>query len=227
VAAKRTKSSPLSTPSRRTQIVWGIFLLATTVVTGLLTLQKSSSRSGFLLTSVEMVGGAPATGDSIFQIKAPLDRERWTGIVIHHLGQPAGDAESVTRLHESQNIKGLGYHFLIGNGNGLGDGVVHVGYRWNEQLAGAHVVGKSRSAAAHNQHSIGICLVGNGDRRPFTDHQVTQLVTLIHSLQRELNIPADHVYLHRDLHTGVTSPGTLFPASKIQEQLLDRPRSDS
>src|SRR5207249_11104331 len=128
--------------------------------TGLLALRDrlwiSGPDAGFLLTNLETVGEKPtAAGDPIFQLKSPLDRQRWTGIVIHHLGEPAGDADSVTRKHLSYGYKGLGYHFLIGNGNGLGDGVVHVGYRWNEQLPGAHVLGPA--GTAHNQHSIGIC----------------------------------------------------------------------
>ena len=218
MAAKRTKSSRVTRPSRRTQIVWVTFLAAMTAVTAMLAVQGTERRTGFLLTSLETVGGASTGGDGLFQIATPVDSARWTGIVIHHLGEPAGDAESVARLHQQQNIKGLGFHFLIGNGNGLGDGVVHVGYRWNEQLPGAHVIGAKGDY--HNQHSIGICLIGKGDRRSYTDRQYAKLINLVQRLQAELHIPARNVYLHRDLSDQTTSPGKFFALARVQEQLL-------
>jgi N-acetyl-anhydromuramyl-L-alanine amidase AmpD len=221
VSAKRSKSSKPRKPkaNRRTGIVWGIFLASMTAVCGILvTVQNGPAQTGFLLTTLDTVG--PKTNvDPIFQIAQALDRKRWTGIVVHHLGEPAGDAESVQRQHISMGYQGLGYHFLIGNGNGLGDGVIHVGYRWNQQQPGAHVPGKTNLAAQQNQHAIGICLIGNGDRRPFTDRQLAQLQTLIHRLQTELDIPAENVLLHRDLVPQATSPGKLFPAAQFRESL--------
>lgn len=194
-----------------------------TVVGGVLAMGQKSSGGGFLAASVTTFGDdrdADALAP-IFDTEAPLDSQRWTGIVIHHLGEPAGDAEYVDRLHKSYGYQGLGYHFLIGNGNGLGDGVIHVGYRWNDQLPGAHVMGLA--GRQHNLHSIGICLIGNGDRRPFTDRQLRQLVMLIRALQNKFDIPASHVYLHRDLAQGTTSPGRLFPSAQIREQLINSP----
>ncbi len=199
-------------------MVWSIFVAAMSMVSALLAMHDPAPTSGFLLTNVDVIGRRP-TGDSILQISKPLDRQRWTGIVIHDSGAPAGDADSIHREHLSLGYKGLGYHFLIGNGNGLGDGVVHVGFRWNEQLPGAHVLGPH--AAHHNQHSIAICLIGNGDRRPFTDNQLTQLAILVGHLQQQLRIPAKNVRLHRDLNPQASSPGRFFPVANFQQQLLD------
>ena len=190
------------------------------MVTGLLTLQESNRPSGGLLmvANIARLGETPQT-DPIFEIQTELDRQRWTGIVIHHSGEPAGDLESMNRLHLSMGYKGLGYHFLIGNGNGLGDGVIQMGYRWSDQLPGAHVAGPS--GQLHNQASIGICLIGNGDRRPFTESQMSSLTNLIQRLQRELRIPPEQVYLHRELASGIASPGRFFSTSQLQEQLID------
>jgi hypothetical protein len=157
-------------------------------------------------------------GDPIFRIDAPLDRERWTSIVIHHLGEPAGDAEYVHRLHLSFGYQGLGYHFLVGNGRGLGDGIIHVGYRWNEQLPGAHVVGPQGDH--YNLHAIGICLIGNGDRRAFTEPQIRSLQSLVQRLQQELGIPRERVYLHSDLAPETTGPGRFFAVARLEEALL-------
>ena len=76
---------------------------------------------GFPAAHASILADSPAR-DPIFQTHVPLERSRWQAIVIHHSGEPAGDAESLRRLHESYGYRGLGYHFLIGNGNGLGDG---------------------------------------------------------------------------------------------------------
>jgi hypothetical protein len=218
VPAQRRSSSSLRAATRRTRLVWITFIAAVGLVTGLLAvIRDSSAQPGFLLTSVEVLGRTPQA-DAVFHTRRPLDRQRWNSIVIHHSGEPAGDAESVSRAHMAAGLKGLGYHFLIGNGNGLGDGVVHVGYRWIDQLPGAHVTGPNQDE--YNERSIAICLIGNGDRRLFTDRQMSQLVSLIQRLQVELDIPARNVYLHRDLSRATSSPGRYFPTAWLQEQLL-------
>lgn len=199
------------------QIVWVTFLTAISAVTSLLALQSPQRASGFLLTNIDSVGANSDDADPIFHLARPLDRQRWTGIVVHHSGEPAGDADSIARKHLALGYQGLGYHFLIGNGNGLGDGVIHVGYRWNEQLPGAHVSGPLGDL--HNQRSIAICMIGNGDRRPFTDRQIAQLVNLVQRLQKQLDIPAKNVHLHRDLFGQTSSPGNFFAAARFHEQL--------
>jgi N-acetyl-anhydromuramyl-L-alanine amidase AmpD len=208
-------------------------------VTGLLALGDRSAFPGFQAVRTARLEPIPAargvsaptgargvsvtsTGaqrDPILRIDRPLDRSRWRSIVIHDSGEPAGDAESIRRLHLSHGYRMMGYHFLIGNGNGLGDGVVHVGERWIRQVPGWHAVGPD--AQWHNNHSIAICLVGNGDRRPMTGRQITQLVSLISRLQRELDIPAGAVHLHRDIARGLTtSPGAFFAADELEQGLL-------
>jgi hypothetical protein len=164
--------------------------------------------------------GTPATtGDAVFDLSEPLDRSRWTGIVVHHLGAPTGDAESIHRQHLEWGYDGLGYHFVIGNGNGLGDGIIQVGYRWDEQLPGAHVLGEA--GREHNLHSIGICLIGNGDRRPFTEAQLRSLGALVRQLQGELDISRSNVLLHRELAPETTSPGRFFAAGTFYAGLND------
>jgi len=176
---------------------------------------------GFPLTTVTPLEDQPAgqAGLPFANEDASIDRNRWSGIVIHHLGEPFGTPESIHRQHLSWGYQGLGYHFLVGNGNGLGDGQVHVGYRWLEQLAGAHVVGDA--GQTHNERSIGICLIGNGDRQVFSGRQMKHLTRLVQRLQRDFNIDADAVHFHSDLAPDVSSPGRLFPNGEFRAQLLD------
>jgi hypothetical protein len=206
---------------RRTKIVWASFAGAMTVALGVLAMGDRQTQQGFLATNVALMTASAPAGDPVFNTATALNRERWAAIVIHDLGQPSGDADSIHRLHLSHGYQGLGYHFVIGNGNGLGDGVIHAGYRWNEQLPGVHTAGAD--AAYFNKHAIGICLVGNGERRPFTDRQMASLINLIQRLQRELDIPASEVHLHRDVARGVepavTSPGRYFARSQLLDQL--------
>jgi hypothetical protein len=216
----RAQSNATGVVSRRSTIVWLSFAAAMTLAAGLLTVGDTGFAGGFLTASrASVVEDGTLGDDPLFNIDAPLDRERWSGIVIHHLGRPGGDAEWVHSLHLRYGYQGLGYHFLIGNGNGLGDGIIHVGYRWNEQLPGAHVVGPMGDR--HNRRSIGICLIGNGDRRPFTEKQMRSLASLVQRLQAELDIPADAVHLHHELATGESSPGRFFAAARLRQQLLD------
>ena len=203
-------------PSRPT-LVWACFIGAMTLGGGLLALGDAEVSSGFIAASPGWVSEMPAAADPISHTRVPAAPDQWTGILIHHSDQPAGDALSLHRRHLDMGLAGLGYHFVIGNGNGMGDGVIHVGYRWTDQLAGAHA---ARGADEHNLHSIGICLIGNGDRRPFTERQMRQLVNLVQRLQREHNIPANAVKLHREVAGGVTSPGRFFAAGQLREQLL-------
>jgi len=218
VARKRAEKKSSALSARRTRIVWGAFLVAVTGAVGLLSLNESASSSGFLLANLDQVAPASQSRDSIFQISAPLARGAWTGIVIHHSGDPAGDADSIHRRHLDMGFDGLGYHFLIGNGNGMGDGVVHVGYRWDQQLVGLQI---QTPAVSPNERFIHICLVGNGDRRPFTDRQFTCLTNLVQRLQRELRLPASRVFLMRDLAGTMTSPGRYFDAAAFRQLLLD------
>lgn len=209
-------------PTRRTKIVWASFGSAMTLVTGLLILAEGNADGGsdvgvpraFVAAApagVEMSAGPLEPRDAAF------DASRWTSIVIHHTGSPAGDPETIERQHVSNGYASLGYHFVIGNGHGFGDGAVFVGPRWNRQEPGAHVAGAN--GARLNEHAIGICLVGNGNRRAFTDRQIRELVTLVRALQKEAGIPAENVVLHSDV-AAVSSPGRYFPVAEFESQLL-------
>ena len=217
--------------------MWASFAAAMTAVTGLLLLGDDGAPASYAAVSPVLISSASAAdrASGIEPREVPSDHGRWRAIVIHHSGAPAGDASSIERGHLAQGLTGLGYHFIVGNGQGMGDGMIHVGYRWNRQLPGAHVaariddtpgVGKASLGASFgaadaevfNRHSIGICMVGNGNRRSFTDRQMRELVSLVRSLQVEFGIPASAVRLHSDL-SGIDSPGAHFPAAQFESQL--------
>lgn len=154
--------------------------------------------------------------ESIFQTATPVESQRWDSIVIVHSGSPSGSAADIAQEHKSLGYDGLGFHFVIGNGKRMGDGEIHVGYRWLDQRSGADLSGVNSGFNSGN--AIEICLVGDGDRRPFSDEQLYRLAQLVDALGDELEIGNDRVFLHKDL-AGTTSPGQFFPQAEF-EQLL-------
>lgn len=215
--------------SRRTRVVWGAFGAAMALACGVLLLGDAQGPRAIPAAAVVTVGAGDA---GVMPREAPLDRSRWNAIVIHHSGSPAGDASSIARMHGAEGLAGLGYHFVIGNGQGMPDGFVEAGPRWNRQLPGAHVASAPRPSGAMrvaartaqtpdelNLHAIGICLVGNGDRREFTDRQIDELASLVRRIQRTMGIPSERVFLHSDV-AQTSSPGQFFPMARFEEQLL-------
>ena len=190
------------------------------MVTAMLAMSDRGAVPGFrLLATNPSVITDTLAPNAIFRTDSPLDRNRWKSVIIHHSGKLAGNPETIGRLHLEHGARMLGYHFVIGNGNQMGNGVIHVGERWIRQMAGWHAVGPN--AAFYNEHAIAICLVGNGDRRAFTDQQIEQLIGLVRRLQRELDIPASAIRLHRDVAGALTSsPGRHFPTAVLDQQLL-------
>lgn len=141
----------------------------------------------------------------------------WKHIVIHHTATSTGSVESIHEAHLKKKDKngnpwlGIGYHFVIGNGNGMGDGEVEPTFRWKQQMQGAHAGG---SNPEYNQVGIGVCLVGNFEETPPTDAQRAAVRRLVQSLKSEYHIPASNVIGHKDVRT-TECPGKLFPMSEV------------
>lgn len=217
--AKRSRTRRGTTMSRRSRAVWGAFTLAMTTVGGLFWVLQGgpAPRLDGLALPAMVAAAGPASMEAIFQTRRPVDAGKWRAIVIHHSGSLYGTPASIEAQHRAMNLDGLGYHFVVGNGAGLSDGEVHVGYRWLDQFPGAHAAGPKGDW--YNRNSIGICLVGDGRRSAFTPEQMHRLTQLVSSLCERLDIPADQVFLHSDL-TQVEDPGRLFPEAAFREQLV-------
>src|SRR5690606_17117137 len=143
-AKSRRSTSKKKVSPKRTKVVWGALLAAMTGAAGMLFILDGGAVprfDGLAMPALAATSG-PSTLDRVFQTEAALNRENWQAIVIHHSGAPYGTAESIDKEHRALGLDGLGFHFVIGNGSGLGDGEVYSGYRWEEQLPGAHAVGE-------------------------------------------------------------------------------------
>ncbi len=216
--AKSNRRPPQLGAAKRARTVWLSLLAAMTGVGGLLLAVDAGpapSVDGLTLTPL-VATGTSSSIESVFQTRQPLATQRWTHIMIHHSGSPVGTPASIETEHRAQRLKGLGHHFVIGNGRGMDDGELHVGYRWLDQLPGAHAAGPRGEAM--NQAAISICLVGDGNRQPFSRAQLTRLNQLVGALCAELKIPASRVILHSDV-APIADPGRLFPETLLREQL--------
>lgn len=148
---------------------------------------------------------------------APVSPRRWRYIVIHHSGAEEGSLKSIDRYHREERHmeNGLAYHFLIGNGNGMGDGEIAVGHRWKEQLDGGHLRSESQ-----NRTALGICLVGNFDKSRPTEKQLRSLESLVRALMQRCNLPANAVKTHQQINVVHTRcPGSKFPSRSFLANL--------
>ncbi len=203
----------------RTKIVWSVLGAGMTLSVIALSMLDPGAHAPHAggVTLSPLMGIKDSVGlDSIFQTSSPIEPGRWDSIVIVHSGAPAGSAADIAQEHRRLGYDGLGFHFVIGNGTRMGDGEIHVGYRWLEQRDGAQLAGVSNAGVSRNV--IEICLIGDGDRRPFTDEQLHRLAQVVTTLSRRLDIPVERIHLHKDL-AGTTSPGQYFPQAEF-EQLL-------
>lgn len=139
----------------------------------------------------------------------------WTHIVFHHTATGGGDVEAIDAVHRERTDEagnpwlGIGYHFVIGNGNGMPDGLIEPTFRWTEQLHGAHAGDR-----LHNETSIGICLVGNFEEAPPTDRQLASLEELVSTLREQFDIPSERLLGHGELKA-TACPGRYFPLEEV------------
>lgn len=145
----------------------------------------------------------------------------WKHIVIHHTASNRGSVESIHEAHlqrkdgSGKPWKGIGYHFVIGNGHGMPDGEVESTFRWREQTAGAHA-----GVAEYNQSGIGIAIVGNFDEEPPTSAQLEAVKQLVASLKSEYGIPAQNVIGHGEIKA-TACPGKYFPLAEVSHSGFD------
>ena len=128
-----------------------------------------------------------------------------------------GNAKSMDRYHREERHmeNGLAYHFVIGNGNGMGDGEIVIGQRWKEQLNGGHL-----ASEALNEKSIGLCLVGNFDESEPTAKQMEALRGLTAYLLKRCRLGTSAVKTHQEINPIHTRcPGQHFPVKEFLKDL--------
>ena len=147
---------------------------------------------------------------------------RWRGIIVHHTATEKGSAEYINKLHKQRKDRngtpwdGMGYHFLINNGNNQPNGKIETGWRWQQQREGAHCRPKEDHSKWWNNHTVGIALVGNFENTSPSQAQYESLAKLVRFLQNRYGIPADRIIGHYDVKGAATKcPGKHFSFDKL------------
>ena len=158
-------------------------------------------------------GDKYVTGSVRRKIDEPSVRKgRWRYIVVHNSGTRQGNARAFDYYHRrvKHMPNGLAYQFVIGNGNGSGDGKIEIGPRWTYQLSGGHC-----ASDYLNNIAIGICLVGDFNRDVPTKAQLASLEELIKYLRKRVGRVDRQlavVKAHREINPRPTDcPGRRFP----------------
>jgi hypothetical protein len=193
-------------PRSRTIITLSALLAAMTVGTfALLALETTPAQpSPIALAARPMLSPLDQSiASAIATAQTPPALGRWTSIVVH---------DAVTG---AAGPCAAGSHFFVDVADGLGNCTVSAGALWAQQAPGATLFIPDD---AFNAGAISICIAGDFTAGPPSTEQMTALTKLVSTLQMHLGIPADHVYLHRDL-TGQPCPGRAFPVEEFRRAL--------
>ena len=186
----------------------------------------------FLVTPIVMATDAgtenvkgikrPSDNGMIFDTNVHIHERPWEFIVLHHSATTSGSVESIHRGHRSRKDSngkswlGIGYHFVIGNGNGMLDGEISATFRWTQQLHGAH-----SGSLHHNDRGIGICLIGNFEESKPTAAQCESVTRLIQFLSDQHNIPKKRIIGHYQVRA-TACPGRHFPLREVVEKSVTK-----
>ena len=153
----------------------------------------------------------------------PGDLE-WNFIIIHDSrGISGGEKElndSWNTYYRDQGMpdtRGAGYHFVINDRHGESDGQVEIARRWKDQMAGDYINGEQ--ADMWNRQAIGICMMGDADKRSFSGDQIESTVKLVRMLQKAYGISRDRVFVQTGRSADSTGP--FFPGAEFFKQIRD------
>ncbi|MCC6407291.1 MAG: N-acetylmuramoyl-L-alanine amidase [Planctomycetes bacterium] len=135
---------------------------------------------------------------------------QWSRITLHHSAEESSDGKGgsvedsahtlrlIQKFHmETGHTWGdIGYHFLIDSGGRIFEGRE---LKWQ----GAHAGGKDGS---NNTQNIGICMLGDFQRRPPTPAALKSLELLVADLRARFPIAANRLFAHTEF-TGSECPG--------------------
>ena len=198
-------------PSARRRVVVLVSLVGVLTFTSALLLALAPAPLNPQATSSLLAVDSPQSFDELFESPSvPIDANRWNYIYIHHSASTSGNAQS---LAGSDSM--LADHFVVGNGEGCGDGEIQIGVRWKQQLPPGRTPGSDSIVPS----CISICVVGDFNAARPTPTQQRQLVQLVTALQSRLHIPAARVFLDPKATTPA-GVGAYFPARDFKNQIL-------
>ena len=209
--APATAARPGQSPRRKLLVFGGLFafLLLASGLLKVLSTQPLAPGAADSLSAVEP--------SRLFDTSTPIPDGHWRYIYIHHSRTPAGNSNTLAGTGTGPD-GGLPDHFVIGNGDGCGDGEVQVAVRWKRQQPPGRLPGLAADERLSDD-CVSICLIGDFDHARPTPTQVLRLTQLVQALQDRLDIPADRV---RWLPNPASPAGIgrHFPLQEFRQQLL-------
>lgn len=137
---------------------------------------------------------------------------QWQRVVLHGSGSSDGSPRLLQRYHaDVQGVpEGMAWHFIIGNGHGLGDGSIEATEGWKRGIPAA-----SGRDPGTRYTSISVCMAGD-----FQSHGPSQAqLEALNELMDYLGIKLGDIRLggHEDAGGRLASClGTKFPITEIQ-----------
>ncbi len=210
-AGKTGSKTKGSAPSAKRRVVVLVALVGVLTVTSALLLAIAPAPLTTQATASLLAVDTPQSFDELFEsTSVPIEGSKWNYIYIHHSNTASGNATTV-----AGNDSMLADHFVIGNGEGCGDGEIQIGLRWKQQLA----PGVTRGMDHIDAGCISICLIGDFNQTRPTPTQQRQLLQLVTALQSRLHVSSGRVSYstQTDSAAGI---GSFFPASDFRKQIL-------
>jgi N-acetylmuramoyl-L-alanine amidase len=208
-----------------------VFLSLVSVLTltgGLLMLTRSAPLAPDASRSL-LATNAEGNLEAVFDTKVPVKQGRWKRVFIHHSQSASGNAATLAEASAATagGTAGPADHFVIGNGDGCGDGEIQLGQRWNQQrpagaIGGWGAAGRAGAApttAKVESDCITICLIGDFDRAFPTPAQMERLGQLVTTLQGRLDIKKDAVWVWETPASPI-GIGRYFPQGAFRERLF-------
>jgi hypothetical protein len=133
--------------------------------------------------------------------KLTVHHEGWTPVSFTDPTATSRRIEQIRRAHvEDRGWADIGYHFVVDRA-----GIVWQGRELRYQ--GAHV-------RDHNEHNIGVLVLGNFDRQSPTDAQTRSLVMTMRGLLTRHRISPARVYTHQEINP------TACPGRALQQRMV-------
>ena len=186
----------------------------------LLTVTTTESVSADRSRPLTAAAVTPSPVAQEFEWEVENPERPWEFVVIHHSATGQGSVESIHRDHQRRRDRngkpwlGIGYHFVVGNGNGMRDGKISPTFRWKQQLHGAHC-----GSLRHNSLGIGICLIGDFHQTEPTGAQRKSVISLIRMLTDRYAIPSKRILGHRQIRATMC-PGRFFPFKDVVKESM-------
>jgi hypothetical protein len=166
----------------------------------------------------------------------PLHRSQWNYIILYQSGRSFGNLAGMTSGRQVGGVigsmmaqrAGVNFHFVVDNADnpkGYPSGHIEVGSSWRAQQPAAPYCTWPyfyHSAPNPYQNAIGVCLIGNLNRRQISDRQLEATVALIKGLQRKLAIPNRRVLCEWQLRKNVRPTLNEYRLTKRLDSLLAR-----